>query len=197
MDYIFTSNLLRGICLYAQEVPKAGGHTFFIDLESAYGMLSASMKSRLAGLSAVHIGAPEFTDRTTRRLPNLAASYRSSGGNTENSLHSTWPVVMQHPVTQRPLLFLSPLQTYRIEGMSPNASDALLDDLFTVFESPEIRYDHEWQVGDILVWDNVGLLHGRTAFPPTERRTLRKLEVDAPLPTKSPLTPTRPSHTTV
>jgi alpha-ketoglutarate-dependent taurine dioxygenase len=68
MDYIFTSNLLRGICLYAQEVPKAGGHTFFIDLERAYGMLSDSMKSRLADLSAVHIGPPEFTDGTTRRL---------------------------------------------------------------------------------------------------------------------------------
>ena len=42
-------------------------------------------------------------------------------------------------------------------------------------ERPEHIYEHEWQVGDLLIWDNRATVHARTNFDPAERRVLRRM----------------------
>ena len=53
--------------------------------------------------------------------------------------------------------------TARIEDLERDESDALLEQLFSVGEDPDIIYEHVWQSGDLVMWDNRTLLHRANA----------------------------------
>jgi len=162
------------MCLHAEEVSSVGGETIFVDTEAAYEALSPETRDRIAGLTAVHLGpaAPSDSDFDSEQL---GIGFRSTGGSPENRLFHRWPVVREHPVTRRPVLYIDAAAFYGFDGVDPDEGDDLWKILLSALEDPAIAYRHTWQVGDTILWDNMSLLHARTAFPDTERRTLRKL----------------------
>ncbi len=91
------------------------------------------------------------------------------------------PVPQPHPRTGKPLLYTSQQMTHNIVELPDDESEALLLKIFDHLYSPEMVYEHEWQTGDLLVFDNITMQHGRGNVErdgPT--RTLRK--VIAPMP---------------
>lgn len=42
---------------------------------------------------------------------------------------------------------------------------------------PEFRYTHDWEVGDIVFWDNQVTLHAREPFPSEQRRLLKRISL--------------------
>ena len=42
---------------------------------------------------------------------------------------------------------------------------------------PEFRYEHSWQTGDIVFWDNQVTLHSRQPFPSDQRRLLKRISL--------------------
>ena len=42
---------------------------------------------------------------------------------------------------------------------------------------PEFRYEHHWETGDIVFWDNQVTLHSRTPFPAEQRRLLKRISL--------------------
>src|SRR6185437_3784736 len=66
----------------------------------------------------------------------------------------------------------------RIEGVSPEESDAILEQLYELGERKENIYEHVWQLCDFLMWDNRATIHARTWFPPEETRLLRRCTVE-------------------
>ena len=67
--------------------------------------------------------------------------------------------------------------TARIEGVETEEGNALLEELFSVSEDPSIVYEHVWNVGDLVLWDNRCITHARTDFPENERRLLRRTTI--------------------
>jgi taurine dioxygenase len=171
----------RAMSLYAQEVSRVGGQTRFYDAEAAYERLSPGLRARIDGLRAVHIG-PGKPDEIEAGETQIAIGFRATGGSPANRQHQSWPVVLEHPETGRPILFIDEPTVHSIEGLDLAEGDALLAELRAALEDPAVRYDHTWEVHDVVVWDNLSLLHERTPFPAEERRTLRKLLIAAPAP---------------
>jgi taurine dioxygenase len=64
-----------------------------------------------------------------------------------------------------------------ILGLPRAESDAMLERLCQATERPEHIYEHEWRVGDLLIWDNRAVLHARTDFDPAEKRLLRRMAI--------------------
>src|SRR4029077_14161675 len=64
------------------------------------------------------------------------------------------PVIRTHDETNRKAIYVNRLMTVRIERMSEQESDALLNFLFDHCEKPEFVYTHVWRKGDLVVWDN-------------------------------------------
>lgn len=156
----------KATLLHALEIPSRGGNTCFADVEAAYEALPAATKRRLAGLRA------EFTYGANRRnrLTGLAANALDrEGRETTTAIH---PVVCVHPVTRRPSIYVNPLMTVRVLDLSEAESDALLDELFDWMDRPAFRWEHEWRLGDTLMWENRGgVMHcGRLDYPRDERR---------------------------
>jgi taurine dioxygenase len=94
------------------------------------------------------------------------------------------PVTWTHPRTQKPLLFVSQQMTAHIEGMAPDESEALLEELFAHLYRPEVVVDHEWRQGDLVVWDNLAVQHARGNVEiEGPERTLRKVIAPVPMDT--------------
>ena len=87
------------------------------------------------------------------------------------------PAVLSHPVTGAPSLFLGRRRNSYVEGLSQPESDALLDALWAHIERPDLRYQHRWRVGDLLLWDNRSTMHRRDPFDNATRRVMHRTQI--------------------
>lgn len=142
--------------LYAVEIPKVGGATLWCNCQAAYEALDPSMKQRLQGLRAVHRHYVEVQN------PPFLVDH---------------PVVIKHPESGKRSLYVGPHLTKHIVGMSPGESVELLGELFAHQTKPEFVWAHQWQVGDLVMWDNRPTMHRREPFPATERRVMKRTQV--------------------
>lgn len=127
-----------GTCLYIHTVPPdGGGDTVFASMTAAYDALSPNMKRYLDGMTALHDGAGAFARTATNNLPI-----------TEH------PVIAKHPVTGRQLIFVNPIFTTELCGVSKDESDAVLGYLFRHCEHPNFQVRFAWQPHSVALWDN-------------------------------------------
>ena len=85
------------------------------------------------------------------------------------------PIFGIHPRTGTEVITANELHSDSIVGMSTSEGRALLRDLFDVMYDSSNVIDHHWTVGDLLLWDNISLQHGRPAFDLSESRTLQRV----------------------
>jgi len=89
-------------------------------------------------------------------------------------------VFMVHPITGKRVLYANPGYAIRINEMSEQESDEALACLFEHQLKPEFRYANLWEVGDVLMWDNMGTIHNAVAdYLPTEPRYIKRCQVAA------------------
>src|SRR5438093_849054 len=87
------------------------------------------------------------------------------------------PVFRTHEDTGRKAVYVNRLMTVGVVDMPPEKSGPLLNAVFDHAEKREFVYEHEWRVGDLLLWDNRCSSHARTDFPSTERRLMLRTTV--------------------
>lgn len=161
-DNSFTEAPDKATFLYAVELPSEGGHTLFGNGYLAYDALPADLKKEITGRRVLQV-----YDYTVRETPDA--------DNLDGVPHHWQPAVIKHPVTGKCALYVDRLMSAAIEGMPRTESAALLDDLFTYMERAD--YEHRWQLGDYVIWDNRCSVHARTDFPAHERRLLKRGKV--------------------
>ncbi|BBK41148.1 taurine dioxygenase [Allostella vacuolata] len=149
-DLSYTRHPAKGSLLNCRQKPDVGGDTMFTNMYMAYETLSERMKAILEDLWAVHdvslvagIGErdPEKTAEMKRLSPPVAH-----------------PVVRVHPDTGRKALFVSQ-RVRSFVGMTEAESRPILDFLCDHATSHEFVYRHQWQVHDLLMWDNRCTMH--------------------------------------
>src|ERR1700688_3877459 len=112
------------------------------------------------------------------RATFLYSMHLTSRGELEKILHHEQPIIITHPATGKKALYVSRLMSARIEGFSPQDSEAALAQLFDIAEDPAIVYEHEWRLGDLVVWDNWCSIHARKDFPREEPRLMRRCTIE-------------------
>jgi taurine dioxygenase len=142
------------------------GNTMFSNMYKAYEAVPAALKEKLRGKKALHIH--EYN----------RAKQAGHSGDISSIPHYYHPVFITHPDTGRKTLFVDRLMTTRIEGVSQEESDAILEQLYEIGECREFIFEHVWKLGDFLMWDNRCTIHARTDFPKEERRLLRRCTVE-------------------
>jgi alpha-ketoglutarate-dependent taurine dioxygenase len=58
--------------------------------------------------------------------------------------------------------------------MEPAQGRALLDGLLAKATAAERVYRHEWAVGDLVIWDNTGVLHRALPYDATSPRDMHR-----------------------
>ena len=81
-------------------------------------------------------------------------------------------MVNAHSQSDKPGIYANPLITTRILDVSDEGSEAILAALFDALDQEAIRSEHQWRIGDTLLWDNRGgILHtGRLDCPRDQAR---------------------------
>jgi len=92
--------------------------------------------------------------------------------------HHEQPIFITHPATGRKALYISRLMSARILGLARDESETVLEKLFDISEDPAIVYEHEWKLGDLVIWDNWCSIHARKDFPREEPRLMRRLTIE-------------------
>ena len=168
-DQCYVEQPCAATVLYAMEIPRTGGNTLFANMFAAYDALDDATKTRLRGLRAMNVY--DYAGNPTHR-----------GTVSVDAPRFDHPIVRSHPVSGRRALYVNRLMTEHIVGMARAESDALLEHLFDHQERPEFVYEHHWQVGDLILWDNRSTLHARSNFDASERRMLRRCVVQGDIP---------------
>jgi len=160
-DLMFSPEPILGISLHALEVGDTS--TVFANARQAYARLDSELRSRVDGRDALHVFALDLAARN--RDADVAAIYP----------RTAHPVVRHHPVTGEPILFVCRNQTDSIAGLSPDGSEALLASLFEVLYDPAHVLEHHWRVGDVVIWDNLAVQHGRADIATHGPRVLQRV----------------------
>jgi len=150
--------------LHALEIPSSGGETLFSNMCLAHDTLPADLQQRLQGLSALN----------TYEYGQTHAQNKTLDASAPTAVH---PVVRTLPDSGRKALFICRLMTDHVHGLAPAESRALLDALCDHAESERFRYEHRWQVGDTLIWDNRCTIHARKDFDAGQRRLMKRVTV--------------------
>ena len=169
-DQSYMMNPATGAALYAIELPPEGGTTSWVDLAAAYAGLPDRLKRLVEGRHGVFSYVKRLAGyQGVDRVISSEAKRK-----TPPVLH---PLVHTQPVTGRKALYLDFTTTIGIDGMDDASGAALLDEIYRFATRPEFVYRHDWQVGDVVMWDNGSTMHRREPFDPAARRLMKRTTI--------------------
>ena len=178
-DYSYLEVPARCTMLYAIQMPRAGSGTTFANQRHAYSTLPGAMQSRLEGLVVRHhYGNRDDLDESSRTVASVLTDAEKQ--------KVTWvrhPLVRKHPHTGIPCLYAVSGSSFEIEGMDADSGRALLDELKAHSTQPACCHTNQYGIGDVIVWDNVQLLHSAPLTDLSEARTLWRITVKEAGPT--------------
>ncbi len=157
-DRSFTPSPLRVLSLYGVEVGPAALPTIFVDTTRALATLPPALRAQIedAEVEMISYAAWDIGDVAARHvtLPD---------DETRAAPVARHPAIGRHPTTGAPYLFVSELHTRRVVGAHVVDSTTVLDALEDHLYAPDNQCLHQWATGDLVVWDNLALQHGRPA----------------------------------
>jgi len=136
--------------LSGRVLSSTGGQTAFANSYAAYEALPAETKARIDRLQVVHSVEVSMTRAGIEPTPSNLAYWRS----LPDKVH---PLVWNHDSGRRSLVL--GCHASHVIGLPHAEGEALLQELLDWTTRPEFVYRHEWRVGDLLIWDNTGVLH--------------------------------------
>lgn len=169
VDDTFCEAIPTAATLRPLALAEAGGDTSWSNMAAVFESLSPSMQAWLETLSAIHAAPPNF--RATVNFYELPKEDQRRFD--EELAFRSHPVVARHTVSGRKCLFVNPAYTVEVEGLSRRESAMLLRFLFSEAARSEFIYRHHWEMGDLVIWDELATVHaGPVNFAP-ERQLVR------------------------
>jgi taurine dioxygenase len=165
---------LELLSLYGEDVGAQATPTLFVDSVAGYERLPQALADRLDGLEIInrsffHLG---YSDRPARGL-----RAELTGGPVARH-----PAIWKHPDTGARFVYLSEMHAFRLDGIDPDESTRLLNEVFAILYDPDLIYQHEWANGDLVIWNNRTVQHARGPLPEGDSedvaaRTIRRVSV--------------------
>lgn len=155
--------------LIGRVVTQTGGATELASTRAGWADMPDSLKDRIRDRAAWH----RLSHSRARISPELAAL----------PMFHKWPdqlwnAVWRNPVNGAEALYIAS-HAFAIEGMEADEGTKLIDDLIAWVTQDQYVYSHQWQVGDVLIWDQRAVLHRGTAWNYKEPRVLSSICVSA------------------
>ena len=163
-------------CLYAVELPDSGTETWICSARAAYESLDDAWKTRLDGMQTANVLIS--STRSDVANPDVVRDQRERA--QPPMLH---PLVRTHPERGTRALWFHKTKTENVDGMTPSATQAFLDELLELMTSAEYVYKHQWQPGDLLMIDNRSALHrANHQFDQSQHRLLYRMLIKGDRP---------------
>jgi taurine dioxygenase len=135
----------------------------------AYENLSTELKDLIADKKAIHDATYNSAGFMRRGMSEVTDPRQAPGAHH--------PLVVKHPVTGLPSLFLGRRRNSYIIGMELNESEELLNELWSHVSNPAYCFTQVWQLYDLMLWDNHSTMHRRDNFDPNSRRMMHRTQI--------------------
>jgi taurine dioxygenase len=168
-DMTYIENPPMAALLYAIEIPVGEGDTYWANMYAAHDSLPAALRRAIEGKVAIHDATYNSAGFKRRGYEDVTDPRQAPGAH-----HA---LIKTHPESGRACLFLGRRRNSYIVGLSLEESEALLDALWAHATQAEFTMRQQWQVGDLMIWDNRCTMHRRDSFDPTTRRLMHRTQI--------------------
>lgn len=183
-DVTFRETPVLASILHGLTIPPSGGDTLFASQAAVFDALSPPWQRMLSELEAEHDVVHAFGETNVLKDAGGEAKIAELRRTAPPKIH---PMVIAHPITGRPGIFVNSVFTKRIIGLSKRESDAILTTLFDMIKTPEFQVRFTWEPNSIAIWDNFGTQHYAAAdYWPADRR-MHRITVGTAKPTAARL----------
>jgi taurine dioxygenase len=155
--------------LYAVELPSTGGDTWFAGMPAALRSMPADLRLRISRLAIKHDGTYDSGGSVRKGVVPNDDPVQSVG-----TLH---PIVIAQPESGEQTLYLGRRRNAWIAGLPLDESERLLNIIWSYATADAVTLRHRWQLGDVVLWNNLTTMHRRDSFPATEFRTLHRSQI--------------------
>ena len=155
-DCSFQEKPLSLTLLYPQQLPQENRETYYINMQRVYDILPDDLKVHTHEAKAVHDGKWRYKIQEIDVDRAIIDILKDVSEMAPAVIH---PMVIDHPVTQEKILYISRGFTTAIADLSHEESERILNQLLDFTEQENNIHTHRWKDGDILLWDNRPLVH--------------------------------------
>ena len=155
----------KATLLTARQVDPAGGDTEFASTYAAYAALPEDRQAWLSTLFVVH----SFGAAQLRAHPEATADEKAGWDRVPSRVH---PLVWTHRNGRKSLVLGATADS--VVGMPEVEGRELLEELLAWSTQPQFALRHQWRIGDVVIWDNTGMLHRALPFEPTSPRLMHR-----------------------
>lgn len=181
-DLVYTAEINHGGILRPHQLSETGGQTGFIDQIAAYDALSDEMKAQIEDLHVVYVWTLNLSqckflmgqDVKFVRGANSMMKIMEREYQYPRVMH---PLVFTQKETGRKVLNISPGFASGIYEMGGPKGEALLEELINHCLKPEFTYMHQWNYGEMVLWDNWRVLHCATGVPADQTRVMHRTTI--------------------
>lgn len=159
----------KATVLSARSIAPKGGQTDFASTYAAYEGLPESEKKEIAGLRAEHHVMSSLRILVDVPSPDEFDRWSKKG------IRKTHPIVWTRKSGRKSLIIGTSAD--RVVGMDLPEGRALLTRLVEWSAQPAFTYRHQWQEGDLVVWDNTGALHRVIPYDENSGRRMHRTSV--------------------
>jgi alpha-ketoglutarate-dependent taurine dioxygenase len=151
--------------LSCRRTSPVGGQTSFANTYAGWDHLPEARKQELSALRVLH--NIEATQRDI--FPDPTPEMRAGWARYPQRVH---PLAWTHRSGRKSILLGSSAD--KVVDKAPEESRSLIDELNAWTTQPDFVYRHEWSVGDLVMWDNTGVLHKVDAYPADSGRMMHR-----------------------
>ena len=177
-DNSYRDRPLSYSALHALEVPPRGGNTGFANMYLALQTLDPGLRQRIEGKTLKH-------DMTYNSAGDLREGFQPVN-DVRDAPGPSHPIIRTHPETGCNALYLGRRPNAYINGLSVAESEELLEALWAHATQDKFTWHHQWQVGDLLIWDNRCVMHHRDPFDGGYRRVMHRIQCAGDVPALRP-----------
>ena len=157
-DWSFQNAPPSATILHSKIIPPIGGDTLFANTALAYKDLSKDLKEKIANLDGIHSAKLPYAKDGFYALENEKRTLKIKSSDKANK-YNVHPLIRVHKSTKVKSLFINPVYTIGIDGMSNLESSTLLTKLFEHMTQEKYIYRHKWQPNMLIMWDNRTVMH--------------------------------------
>jgi alpha-ketoglutarate-dependent taurine dioxygenase len=165
----------KATMLSARRLSATGGQTEFCNTYAAYDDLLEAERKDCESLRIVHSLAASNRATNPNPTPEEQARWREAEARRERSGRigtKTHPLVWHHRSGRKSLVL--GMSVDHVVDMPEAESRALIEKLTAHATRRENVYRHEWQIGDVLIWDNCGVMHRAIPYDPDSGRLMHR-----------------------
>ena len=151
------SNMLVGYIF-----PSTGGNTELVSTRVGWQQMSEKLRQHARDKVIIH----RFSQ--SRKLIDESLARQDIYTKFPDA---RWRTTWRNPVNGQEALYIA-THACGVEGMSEDDGMALINELIDAVTQPEAIYSHQWQPGDVLIWDQRATMHRGTPWPFEKERTL-------------------------